>query len=85
MLEAIGKELKVLRIRNNYSIEDVANKLNVNRETIRRYENNSNGLSVERLEDTKNNFHYYAKSAEESKIMAELYKERNNKDQNINK
>lgn len=51
MLEAIGKELKVLRIRNNYSIEDVANKLNVNRETIRRYENNSNGLSVERLEE----------------------------------
>ena len=32
--------------------------------------------SVERLEDTKNNFHYYAKSAEDSKIMAELYKEK---------
>ena len=51
MLEAIGKELKIVRIRNNYSIEDVADKLNVNRETIRRYENNSNGLSVERLEE----------------------------------
>jgi hypothetical protein len=38
--------------------------------------------SVERLEDTKNNFHYYAKSAEESKIMAELYKERNNNNYN---
>ena len=35
-------------------------------------------ISVERLENTKNNFHYYAKTAEESKIMAELYKERNN-------
>ena len=38
--------------------------------------------SVERVEDTKNNFHYYAKSAEESKIMAELYKERNNNNYN---
>lgn len=51
MLESIGKELKILRIRNNYSVEEVADKLNVNRETIRRYENNSNGLSVERLEE----------------------------------
>jgi hypothetical protein len=33
--------------------------------------------SVENLENRKNNFHFYAKSAEESKIMAELYKERN--------
>ena len=43
---------------------------------------NSYRSSVERLEDTKNNFHYYAKSAEESKIMAELYKERNNNNYN---
>ena len=51
MLEAIGKELKITRLRLNLSLDDVAKKLNVNRETIRRYETNSNGLSVERLEE----------------------------------
>ena len=35
--------------------------------------------SVENLETSKNYFHHFAKNAEESKIMAELYKERNNK------
>lgn len=51
MLESIGKELKIIRIRNNLKLEDVADKLNINRETLRRYENNSTGLSVERLEE----------------------------------
>lgn len=51
MLEAIGKELKIVRIRQNLSLEFVAEKLNINKETLRRYENNSNGLSVERLEE----------------------------------
>ena len=35
--------------------------------------------SVEKLEISKKNFHSFAKSAEDSKIMAELYKERNDK------
>ena len=35
--------------------------------------------SVENLETSKNYFHHFAKNAEESKIMAELYKERNDK------
>lgn len=51
MLDSIGKELKIIRIRNNLKLEEVADKLNINRETLRRYENNSNGLSVERLEE----------------------------------
>ena len=50
MLEAIGKELKIIRIRNNLKLGDVASELGINQETIRRYENNSSGLSVERLE-----------------------------------
>lgn len=50
MQNSIGKELKIIRIRNNLRLEDVADSLNLNRETLRRYENNSNGLSVERLE-----------------------------------
>jgi len=54
MLEAIGKELKVIRIRNDLSLDDVAHDININRETLRRYENNSNGLSVERLEELLN-------------------------------
>lgn len=54
MLEAIGKELKITRLRLNLSLDDVAKKLDVNKETIRRYETNSNGLSVERLEELLN-------------------------------
>lgn len=51
MIEAIGKELKVLRIRNNLSIEEVANNFGLSYETIRRYENGSVDMSIERLED----------------------------------
>lgn len=54
MLEAIGKELKIVRIRNDLKLEEVADKLNFNRETLRRYENNAIGLSVERLEELLN-------------------------------
>ena len=50
MLEAIGKELKIIRIRNNLAIEKVALDFKFNKETLRRYENNASGLSVERLE-----------------------------------
>lgn len=51
MQEAIGKELKFERIRNNLELEDVANFFNCSKETLRRYEKNSSGLSVERLEE----------------------------------
>ncbi len=54
MLEAIGKELKIIRIRKDLSLEEVAEKLKINRETLRRYENNSSGLSIERLEELLN-------------------------------
>lgn len=54
MLEAIGKELKIIRIRNDLSLETVANDLNINPETLRRYENASTGLSIERLEELLN-------------------------------
>lgn len=54
MQEAIGQELKIIRIRKNLSLEEVAKSLNLNAETIRRYENNSAGLSVERLESILN-------------------------------
>ena len=50
MQKSIGNELKIIRIRNNLKLEDVADSLNINRETLRRYENNANGLSVEKLE-----------------------------------
>ena len=52
------------------------NKLNYNIYEMNSIEK-SYKTSVENLENRKNNFHFYAKSAEESKIMAELYKERN--------
>lgn len=54
MLEAIGKELKVIRIRQGSSLEKVALDLCFNKETLRRYENNATGLSVERLESLLN-------------------------------
>ncbi len=54
MLEAIGKELKIIRIRNNLKLEDVAKDIKLNRETLRRYENSASGLSVERLENLLN-------------------------------
>ena len=39
--------------------------------------------SAEKLENAKKNFHFYAKEAEESKIKAETYKEKNDKNLNI--
>ena len=50
MIDAIGKELKILRIRNNLNIDDVANNFGLNRETIRRYEVGATDMSIERLE-----------------------------------
>ncbi len=54
MLEAIGKELRIIRIRNNLKLKKVADDFKLNQETLRRYENNSCGLSVERLEELLN-------------------------------
>lgn len=54
MQEAIGKELKIIRLRNNLKLENVANDLNLNSETLRRYENATSGLSIERLEELLN-------------------------------
>lgn len=51
MLELIGKELEIIRLRCNKSIRDVASDLNLNQETIRRYEKNASGLSVSRLNE----------------------------------
>lgn len=42
MQKSIGNELKIIRIRNNLKLEDVSDSLNINRETLRRYENNAN-------------------------------------------
>lgn len=50
MQEAIGTELKISRIRNNMTMQEVADKMGFNVETLRRYENNSSGLSIEKLE-----------------------------------
>lgn len=51
MLKAIGDELRGIRSKKRLSLEEVANALQVNKETIRRYENSASGLSVERLEE----------------------------------
>ncbi len=61
MIEAIGKELKVLRIRNNLSIENVADDFGLSYETIRRYESGSVDMSIERLE---NMLKYYKVNAD---------------------
>ncbi|MCI8460991.1 MAG: helix-turn-helix transcriptional regulator [Bacilli bacterium] len=54
MKKAIGNELKLTRLRNDLSLDDVAEAFDVNKETIRRYEKNSIGLTVERLEKLLN-------------------------------
>lgn len=82
MLEAIGKELKVIRIRNDLSLDDVAEKMNINRETLRRYENNSNGLSVERLEELLN-YYNVEKSIFFDNVCAYIHTKQQNSAQNI--
>lgn len=51
MKEYIANELKLIRIKKNIKLNDAADLLHINSETLRRYEKNSNGLSVERLEE----------------------------------
>jgi transcriptional regulator with XRE-family HTH domain len=50
MLKAISDELRGIRSKKRLSLEDVAKALHVSKETIRRYENNASGLSIEKLE-----------------------------------
>ena len=47
--EMLRSELKGLRAKNNMRFEDVANALNVHRETVRKYENNPGLMDVETL------------------------------------
>lgn len=54
MLEAIGKELKLTRIKKDLTMSNVSDALNFNIETLRRYEKNASGLSIERLEELLN-------------------------------
>lgn len=81
MLEAIGKELKVTRIRKDLTLEDVANDNGFNRETLRRYENNSNGLSVEKLEDLLN--YYNVNKAIFFKNVCEYMHENNSNESEV--
>lgn len=80
MQNAIGKELKIIRIRNNLRLEDVADNLDINRETLRRYENNSNGLSVERLEELLN-FYKVDKSIFFENVCANMHETKNEKEE----
>lgn len=73
MQNSIGKELKIIRLRSNLKLEDVADSLNINRETLRRYENNSNGLSVERLEELLN-FYKTDKAIFFENVCADMHK-----------
>lgn len=47
ILKLSSTRLKGLRAENNMSLEDVANKIGVHRETIRRYESDSSNMSME--------------------------------------
>lgn len=75
MQKSIGNELKIIRIRNNLKLEDVADSLNINRETLRRYENNANGLSVERLEELLN-FYKTDKAIFFENVCANMHEEK---------
>lgn len=50
MLNAIAKELKSTRVKLDISMNKVALDNGFNVETLRRYETNCSGLSIERLE-----------------------------------
>lgn len=50
MQEAIAIELKLLRYKNNFTLQDVANKLEVVVNTVGRWERDTKGLSIETLE-----------------------------------
>ena len=51
MLEAIGKELQIVRIRKDLDVKTVAKRLDCHVETLKRWEKNPKGLSIEKLEE----------------------------------
>lgn len=66
MKEAIAEELRLLRIRNNLKVEDVANDFGINKETIYRFEsstkNSKTYISTKKLEAFLN---YYKEKPED--------------------
>lgn len=48
-IESISSKLKGLRAEKGYSLEDMANKLEIHRETFRKYENNPATLEIGQL------------------------------------
>lgn len=49
ILTNISGKLKGIRAEKGYSLEDMANKLNIHRETFRKYENNPSMLEIGQL------------------------------------
>ena len=66
MKEAIAEELRLLRIRNNLKVEDVAKYFGINKETIYRFEsstkNSKTYINTKKLETFLN---YYKESPED--------------------
>lgn len=66
MKEAIAEELRLLRIRNNLKVEDVAKDFEINKETIYRFEsstkNSKTYISTKKLEAFLN---YYKEKPED--------------------
>lgn len=52
--ELIADELRSIRAKKNLSIEKVAEKSNINKDTISRYENNSVAMNIEYIEKLLN-------------------------------
>ena len=48
--ELIAEELRGLRAKSKLSLENVAEKANVNKDTISRYENNQVSMQIDNLE-----------------------------------
>lgn len=52
--ELIADELRSIRAKKNLSIEKVAEKSNINKDTISRYENNSVAMNIDYIEKLLN-------------------------------
>lgn len=52
--ELIADELRSIRAKKNLSIEKVAEKSNINKDTISRYENNSVAMNIEYIDKLLN-------------------------------
>lgn len=49
-LKYVGNELSSLRKRKNLTLEELANKIGIHKNTLCKYETNSNNMSLETLE-----------------------------------